>query len=215
MNSDRTKRDWRKLLAGGFAGMNAAFAVHPNDAERARKMVYTALREKVTLDEIKQAAREHLTHFGASADQIQDQVKRVEKFVKSVNPATRKKSAWLITWEHAEPNPPCIMDRLIAIRDGRTSPERVKEFVEQYYISTQYTPAEKMHYASHPKDNPYPANFGTHPLGGYWLSKVDCGHNPFIIALYVKNLRLYDDGMGDTALTWDELPPPKKRLSGD
>ncbi len=208
-------QDWRLLLAGGFAGMDALFAVHPLDAERARKMFFAAMREGVMLDEIKQVTAEYLKNRSWNPDAIPDQIQRVERFVKSIKPARKKKSAWLVTWEYVGIEQPELSERIISIRDGRTSPEKIKDFVAQYYIAKHYSLDEKMHFSSHPKDNPYPAQFSTHPWGGLWTAKICCGHNPFIYARFIKNLKLYDDGDGDSAMTWDELVVPKKRPSED
>lgn len=59
-NSDSKTQSWQQLLGGGFAGMDAPFAVHPNDARRALKMYIAAMLEKVALEDIKDAAAEYL-----------------------------------------------------------------------------------------------------------------------------------------------------------
>ena len=89
------------------------------------------------------------------------------------------------------------------------SPNKIQEFVEEYYMATHYSLEEKMHYSSHPKDNPYPATFASHPMGGRWYAKIDCGPNPFIHARLVRNLKLFKGADGDSALTWDEITFPK------
>lgn len=198
--------DWRHWLAGGFAFMDAPFGGHPLDDRRARKMVFAAMRDGASIDDIKEAAVAYLEERSWNPATIPSQIQRVEKYLKSFKPAKRKKSAWLLTWEYANDDRRPISDRVIAIRDGRMSSEKIKEFVEQTYIASLYSLDEKMHYSSHAKDNPYPAVYGMHPKGGRCLAKMTCGHNPFIMARVVRDLRLYNDKEGDEALTWQELP---------
>lgn len=199
------RQEWRALLAGGFAGMDAPFAGHPCDERRARKMYFAAMRENVTDDEIIDAAAIFLASHARNPATIPDQISRVERFIKSIRPTKRKKSAWLITWEHVGDNKSDIPGGIIAIRDGRTSAERVKEFVEHHYIAVYYSVWEKAHYSSHQKDNPYPAEYHRLPDGGVWLAGITCGHNPFIYARFVKNLRIYQRGAAGTALVWDDV----------
>lgn len=77
--------------------------------------------------------------------------------------------------------------------------------MEQFYISKTYSLTEKMHYSSHGKDNPYPAEYLSHPKGGSWTGGITCGHNPFVIARYVKNLKIYMDDEGEPALSWEKV----------
>lgn len=205
-NEEPKKQDWRNYLRGGFAYMDAPFAVHPLDEARARKMFFAAMRENVTIDDIKKAAQEYLEKRSWNPDAIPTQIKRVERFVKSIKPTKKKKSAWLIRWETIG-EPLSYDDQIIAIRDGRISSEKIKEYVEQYYMSTHYEIAEKMHYASHQKDNPYPAEYATHPSGGIWTARITCGDNPFICASFVKNLKAYSDDEDGMILSWDKVKP--------
>lgn len=200
------KQDWQHYLAGGFAFMDAPFGSHPLDEKRARKMYFAALRERVTLDEIKAAAADYLKKRSWNPSLIPEQIRRVERFVKSVNPTQTKKSAWLITWETIGEEL-TYAERFIAIRDGRTSIEKIQEFVEQFYISTKYSLAEKMHYSSHRKDNPYPARTFAQPGNKYMLGGITCGHDPFILARYVKKLKIYIDDDGEQALSWETARP--------
>jgi len=198
------KEDWRHYLAGGFAFLDAPFAGHPLDKRRAQKMFFAAMREGASIDDIKVAAKEYLDKRTWNPTTIPDQIKRVERFVRSIKPAQKKKSAWLIMWETTGKELP-YLERIIAIRDGRTSPERIKEFVEQFYISTTYSLSEKMHYSSHRKDNPYPAEYFSHPRGGRWTGGITCGHNPFVLARFVKKLKIYMDDEGEPALSWENV----------
>lgn len=206
MNSPQIpdKQDWRRYLAGGFAFMDAPFAVHPNDEQRARKMFFAALREGATIEDITAATKEYLEKRSWNPAAIPRQIARVELFVKSIKPTRTKKSAWLIMWETVGEELP-YRDRIISIRDGRTNSERIREFVEQFYISSASSLSEKMHYSSHPKDNPYRAEYMTHPRGGRWSGGITCGHNPFISARFVKKLKVYMDDDGEPALSWEDV----------
>ena len=203
------KQDWRHLLAGGFAFMDAPFASHPLDAKRARRMCFAAMRDGVSLEEIKQAAADYLDSHSWNPATIPKQIKSVERFVRSIKPARKKKSAWLITWEHANSENSNTSGQVIAIRDGRSSSKKIKDFVEQHYIAVNYSLFEKMHYSSHRKDNPYTAEYIPLPDGVGWLARIHCGHNPFIYARLVRNLRLYDDDEGGIVLDWDKWRVPK------
>ena len=205
-STEPEKQDWRHYLAGGFAFTDAPFASHPLDQQRARKMFFAALREGATIDDIKVAAKEYLDDRSWNPSAILEEIKRVERFVKSIKPAQKKNSAWLIMWETMGEELP-YSKRIIAIRDGRTSPERIKEFVEQFYISTSYSLSEKMHYSSHAKDNPYPAEYLSHPKGGRWTGGITCGHNPFVLARFVRKLKIYIDDENEPALSWEKVKP--------
>lgn len=93
------RADWKRLLAGGFAFEAASFAVHPCDERRARAMIFSALHAKASLAEILMAAREHLKHQRCLEERIEEQIKKVERFVQSVKLTETKRKAWLITWE--------------------------------------------------------------------------------------------------------------------
>lgn len=209
MEKEPEQDDWRNLLAGGFAYMSAPFAVHPLDALRARRMVFATMREGVSVEDIMRAAEDYLNSQSWNPPAISKEVKRVERFVRSVKPAQKKKSAWLITWEHAGSENSDLIERIIAIRDSRTSSDKIKDFVEQHYIAVNYSPAEKMHYSSHRRDNPYPADYFRHSKGWVWTARIHCGHNPYIYARFVRNLRLYDDDTSGFVLTWDDIPVPE------
>ena len=90
-NSDSKTQSWQQLLGGGFAGMDSPLAVHPNDARRARKIYFAAMREKVALEDIKDATAEYLKEHSWKPDNISKQIRRVESFLKSIKPTQKKK----------------------------------------------------------------------------------------------------------------------------
>jgi hypothetical protein len=93
-------------------------------------------------------------------------------------------NGWIVTWERGQ--------EIVAAFNYRIRVERVRELVEQLYIALQYDEEDKLAYADRPKNNPYPAQVDQ-------FSRVTCGHNPFLYARYVNNIRRTDDGY-----RWDE-----------
>src|SRR5262249_10276910 len=116
-------------------------------------------------------------------------------------------SAWLVTWEHADAHakPP---GRVAAVYNTRGSPERVKELVELLYVGASFAIFEQIAYANNRSFNPYPARFGS--LRGIlcWMGEIYCGHDPWLFARLVDNLRTEESGDGVERVLWDERPKP-------
>lgn len=89
-------------------------------------------------------------------------------------------SAWLVMWDWAGPQA-AVEDRLAAILRPRTSRDAVQEIVRCLYAIHAYTPSEQASWAKRPGDNPYKPGW----TGKYLCS---CGHNPYLIAQYVREL---------------------------
>lgn len=104
--------------------------------------------------------------------------------------------------DHAE-----VEDQVAAILNYRTSPERVRRFVELLYASRFYSYSEKLLFAKDRKRNPYPAEFGA-VNGLPWQGQVTCGHNPWLFARLVENLRVEVDEQGEEQLVWGEVAKP-------
>lgn len=195
--------EWRRLLAGGFAFMTAPFGVHPKDRERAEEMYHFALRSGVSPTEILSEARSYLDGaMGLGGGSHAEELERVERFLSEFKLVTHKRSAWLVFWNRAlaedEANPP-----IVAIFDSRKTPERIADFVEQTYISTHYSLREKIHYATRPKKNPYRAQINYNKEQGRLVS-ITCGHNPWLEARIVRQMRLTMDADGRQLLTWED-----------
>jgi hypothetical protein len=87
--------------------------------------------------------------------------------------------------------------------------------VELLYIARQYDPIDKLDALTH---NPYPVRFGTTrleeilPDGTLRVEaarsgdEMYCGHNPFLHARLVENLRRRDPANPEAGLVWDERP---------
>lgn len=108
----------------------------------------------------------------------------------------KAKSAWVVTWvgSNRQSEPP------VAILNYRLSARSVREIVEVLFASSQYNAEEKLRLAKNPRDNPYPAE--TSPF-----QRITCGHNPFLFARLVSNLKADNDGN----VTWTE-PRPESEL---
>jgi hypothetical protein len=194
--------EWRRLLRGGFAFQNALFASHPRDGERARKMLFFALRDNVTPEQILSEARDYLNEtVGLASISIEDQLARVEAFLGTFRLVKKKKSAWLVFWNSVPPLGEEPGREILTIMDSRKSVERIQDFLEQTYIAKEYGLREKMLYATRPKSNPYPATY--HNDGGSGRAGITCGHNPWLEARFVRNLCLERGPEGHGILSWD------------
>lgn len=194
---------WRRLLRGGFAFETAPFAVHPLDRERARLKYHFALRAEASAEDILLEARNYLEDaIGLGGRSHDERLIRVRQFLSNFTLTTRKRSAWLVYWnrmltaEDDENSPP------VTIIDSRKRPERVADFLEQFYMAACYSLREKVHYSSRPKDNPYRSSINYNHEQGRLVS-ITCGHNPWLGARFVRNVRLKVDGESRYFLTWD------------
>lgn len=115
-------------------------------------------------------------------------------------------AAWLVTWEHsgdhAKPT-----ERVAAVLRPRVPGRRVAEIVELLYANASYEPSERISLLRRGARNAYPARFGT--LRGIpWEGEIFCGHNPWLEARLVDNLRVERDSAGAERFAWDERPRP-------
>jgi hypothetical protein len=111
--------------------------------------------------------------------------------------------AWLVTWEwvgdHAKRE-----KKVAAVLNPRLGGARVRELVEFLYATENYTTGELMALAKGGK-NPYPAIFGT-LNGAPWEGQIHCGHNPFLFARLVDDLKVERDEHGMETPLWKERP---------
>jgi hypothetical protein len=112
-------------------------------------------------------------------------------------------TAWLVTWdhvgEHAQPPRP-----IAAVLSRRWGADRVAQIVELLYANEYYSISERIAYAGE-SFNPYPARRGT-LYGVPWDGEICCGHNPFLYARLVDNLRT--EGEDDADVRWVEREKP-------
>lgn len=128
------------------------------------------------------------------------------------------RKAWLVTWDWAGEHAAVPeKDVVAAVLRPQTGPGMVKRIVEVLYAAREYYPTDKLDALM---ENPYPARFGTvrveqpRPNGEVLVQhvpyegQISCGHNPFLYARLVDNLRAKDRDNPDAGLEWDERPPP-------
>jgi hypothetical protein len=164
-------------------------------------MLYFALRDGATPEDILAAASTYLEEaVGLGSIPAGEQVQRVAEFLRTFRLVREKKAAWLIFWNSVLPAGVEAHREVVTIMDSRKSVDRIREFVEQTYMATQYTLREKMLYATRPKHNPYPAT--VHADFRARLTAVTCGHNPWLEARFVRGLRLERAPDGHEILTW-------------
>jgi hypothetical protein len=122
--------------------------------------------------------------------------------------------AWLVRWDWAGEH--ARVDReVIAVLPPQTSAAEVAKFIERYYSASAYQPDEMLQFMRVPDANPYRARFGTvtailedgTATQVRWDGDVFCGHNPFIVASRVHDLKASPVADG-SRLTWEEAPRP-------
>ena len=110
--------------------------------------------------------------------------------------------AWLVTWEWAGDHAK-VDDPIVAIFNPRWSTSRIRELVELLYANTCYSLSERLGYANNRSFNPYPAEFESFS-GVSFEGRIHCGHNPWLYARKVKNLRVADRNSDHEQLLWSE-----------
>ncbi len=95
--------------------------------------------------------------------------------------------AWLITWEWAN-DAAAVADRVVGVLNSHWGDRRVADIVEFLYSNASSSVDELAYYAKKPSNNPCRADIRN---GG-----IHCGHNPFLYARKVSDLRVdtTDDG---------------------
>lgn len=204
------EKNWKQLVPGCFAGTRAPFGIHQNDKERAINMFHLALCQGACMAEVIKEAEKHLRKWSSSEKFITYQKGLIKSF--KPNPfknKLKKSKAWLITWEGTGVNKKKMSQYVVNIFDSRMSTQRIKDFLESYYIACHYGLFEKATYASNPsrKRNPYPAESAKFN-GVRWHGQLTCGHNPFLFARIVENLVVSIDKENKETINWEELPPP-------
>jgi len=117
--------------------------------------------------------------------------------------------AWLIEWKWVGDDSK-VEKPLIAIMNWRISGHHMLKIIEQYYVNEMYSLSERIAYAKNKNTNPYPAYFGPYKNGDCtW--EVYCGHNPYIYARHVDDVKVVLDGNGEEVLTWKE---PEEFIKG-
>lgn len=123
----------------------------------------------------------------------------------------KKDKAWLITWESNGERIIPNNKKIISIRNSNISSENIKEFIEYYYASIAYSPLEMVEKFKKAKGNfnPYPAKYGS-INGVEYTGRITCGHNPYIFARIVSNLKIYGHSQED--VEYEYYNPTKNTL---
>ena len=112
--------------------------------------------------------------------------------------------AWLITWEWAN-NAAAVADRVIGVLNPHWGDRRVADIVEFLYSNANSPVDELSCYAKKASNNPYRADIRN--------GRIHCGHNPFLYARKVSDLKVDTTNDGREKISWKE-PPKYKFVNG-
>ena len=105
--------------------------------------------------------------------------------------------AWLITWDWTG-DAAAVADEVVGVFNPRWADRRIADIVEFLYSNTTANISELAHYAKRPSNNPYRAKI--------WSGRIHCGHNPFLYARIVSDLKIGIGSDGKESITWMEPP---------
>jgi hypothetical protein len=108
-------------------------------------------------------------------------------------------SAWLVTWEWCGDHA-AVSDKVAEILDPRMPSERVRQIVELLY-HREASLSEKVAWRLLKRNQPYSADF-VDIEGVKWEGQVMCGHNPWLLARLVDDLKIETDVQGRDSATW-------------
>jgi len=74
------EEEWVRLIGGGFAGMKASFALHPQDKKRARVYLQEAKKQNLTVSDALRHARSYLENAQGWPCDIDEQLEKVRKY---------------------------------------------------------------------------------------------------------------------------------------
>lgn len=112
--------------------------------------------------------------------------------------------AWLIRWRWAGDDA-AVADPIVTVMSARIGAKEVRRYVEQLYIEATASLEEKLLYARYkqPQEPPYRA----HQEQGM----IHCGHNPWLEATKVDDLRVVMNADGEEKLRWTKPVPANAR----
>lgn len=119
--------------------------------------------------------------------------------------------AWLLTWQWST-KPPEDTEHIVAIFPSRWGNANVKEMTEWLYALHTSSAIELAEYAKHPDSMPYRAEFDSFN-GVPHSDQMHCGHQPWIYARYVSDLKIGENDAGMETLSWRN--PDSYRLAED
>ena len=135
-------------------------------------------------------------------------------------PSNRKRgrrrgiTAWLVTWEGTGRGLPRGNNRVAAVLSRHLEARNVALVIELLYGNRAFSLGQRVRYALDRKSHSYPAQCDS-ISGVPWDGRIMCGHNPYLEARRVNNLRVVARPAGGERLEWDERrrPSPPSVLS--
>lgn len=110
--------------------------------------------------------------------------------------------AWLVTWVWADGRD----QEVVSILSPRWGSKKIRELVEIFHVNSEYSLRERLEYATNKKwGNPYQSEF-IRVHGVPHQAEIHCGHNPFLFARKVKDIKIVEDKSGKERIRWEEIP---------
>lgn len=197
---------WQSLIPGCFAFECAPFGQHDSDEECAIRMFHLALNQKANMRQVIEEAIKYLESRKTTDEMIEEQLKLIKafKYIPFANNLIMPK-AWVVTWEDPENKTTRLSSDIIAVFRSTTAADKIEDFVEHYYNSSNYSLLEKVIYAKNKDLNPYRVK-RLQEQGGKLSGKMTCGNNPYILARIVHDLAVKVEDAGNESITWEEVP---------
>jgi hypothetical protein len=112
-------------------------------------------------------------------------------------------SAWLILWDSSDKTK-VPKDEVAAILNPRLREKYIAKIMELLYANAFYNYDERIGFATR-KWNSCPAQFNG------WKGEITCGHNPYLEAFIVDDLRTITDENGKEKITFKKRSKPEIR----
>ncbi|MFN5825568.1 MAG: hypothetical protein ACK446_00725 [Rhodobacterales bacterium] len=74
-------KTWVSTIAGGFAGWDAPYALHPNDEARAATTLNAMIADGIEWPEAEREFRRYLSERGVRGQKLERQMERVAAFI--------------------------------------------------------------------------------------------------------------------------------------
>jgi hypothetical protein len=99
--------------------------------------------------------------------------------------------------------------RIVAILNARWGSHRVRDHIQVLHDSACLSLSDQIAAIKGKGDHLYPATFGQTRSGHRYEGKITCGHNPWLYARLVDDIRPSHDEHAVGGLKWKELPIPQ------
>ena len=125
----------------------------------------------------------------------------MQKQKKNTPNSKKGTAAWLVTWETTGDYVKTDKNVVAAVLNPRLWGHTVRELLEFIYVNEELDLHGRLEYAKS-KTTPYRAEV--------IKNGVICGHNLFLWARPVENLRVVEDENGQEILAWEEWKPGRQ-----